>query len=56
MVCDKNSIEYIKNKMDYIQDKYNPKLVYTEISPLGKWEYNSLKQSGVTLFKELCKN
>ena len=36
--------EYIQNKMEFLQDKYNPQLIYTEISPLGKWEYNSLKQ------------
>ena len=49
-----NEDEYIQSKMEFIQDKYNPQLIYTEISPLGKWEYNSLKQSGVTLFKEFC--
>ena len=48
--------EYIQNKMEFIQDKYNPQLIYTEISPLGKWEYNFLKQSGVALLNELCKN
>ena len=48
--------EYIQNKMEFLQDKYNPQLIYTEISPLGKWEYNSLKQSGVALLNELCKN
>ena len=48
--------EYIQNKMEFIQGKYTPQLIYTEISPLGKWEYNSLKQSGVALLNELCKN
>ena len=47
--------EYILNKIDFIQDQYK-QMVVVEISPLGKWEYNSLKQSGVKLFKELCKN
>ena len=51
-----NEDEYIQNKMEFLQDKYNPQLIYTEISPLGKWEYNSLKQSGVALLNELCKN
>lgn len=46
--------EYIYNKIDFIQDKYK-QLVVTEISPLGKWEYNALKQSGITLFEEFCK-
>ena len=48
--------EYILNKIDFIQDQYNPQMVVVEISPLGKWEYNYLKQSGVNLFIELCKN
>ena len=48
--------EYILNKIDFIQDQYNPQMVVVEISPLGKWEYNYLKQSGVNLFVELCKN
>tara|TARA_R100001530_G_C4267307_1_gene142161 strand:+ start:174 stop:464 length:291 start_codon:yes stop_codon:yes gene_type:complete len=51
-----NEDEYIQNKMEFIQDKYTPQLIYTEISPLGKWEYNALKNSGVNLFVELCKN
>ena len=48
--------EYILNKIDFIQDQYNPQMVVVEISPLGKWEYNYLKQSGINLFVELCKN
>ena len=48
--------EYILNKIDFIQDQYSPQMVVVEISPLGKWEYNYLKQSGVNLFIELCKN
>ena len=48
--------EYILNKIDFIQDQYSPQMVVVEISPLGKWEYNYLKQSGVNLFVELCKN
>ena len=48
--------EYMLNKMNYIQDHYKPQCVEVEISPLGKWEYNYLKQSGVNLFVELCKN
>jgi len=31
-------------------------MVVVEISPLGKWEYNALKQTGVNLFIELWKN
>ena len=37
--------EYILNKIDFIQDQYNPQMVVVEISPLGKWEYNALKQT-----------
>ncbi len=48
--------EYILNKIDFIQDQYSPQMVVVEISPLGKWEYNYLKQSGVNSFIELCKN
>ena len=48
--------EYILNKIDFIQDQYSPQMVVVEISPLGKWEYNYLKQSGINLFVELCKN
>tara|TARA_R100001443_G_scaffold28374_1_gene41535 strand:+ start:274 stop:564 length:291 start_codon:yes stop_codon:yes gene_type:complete len=48
--------EYILNKIDFIQDQYSPQMVVVEISPLGKWEYNALKQTGVNLFIELCKN
>ena len=48
--------EYILNKIDFIQDQYTPQMVVVEISPLGKCEYNYLKQSGVNLFVELCKN
>ena len=48
--------EYILNKIDFIQDQYTPQMVVVEISPLGKWEYNYLKQSGVNLFVELWKN
>ena len=48
--------EYILNKIDFIQDQYTPQMVVVEISPLGKWEYNYLKQSGINLFVELCKN
>ena len=48
--------EYILNKIDFIQDQYNPQMVVVEISPLGKWEYNALKQTGVNLFVELWKN
>ena len=48
--------EYILNKIDFIQDQHSPQMVVVEISPLGKWEYNYLKQSGVNLFIELCKN
>jgi len=48
--------EYILNKIDFIQDQYSPQMVVVEISPLGKWEYNALKQTGVNLFVELCKN
>ena len=48
--------EYILNKIDFIQDQYTPQMVVVEISPLGKWEYNALKQTGVNLFIELCKN
>ena len=48
--------EYILNKIDFIQDQYTPQMVVVEISPLGKWEYNYLKQSGVNSFVELCKN
>ena len=48
--------EYILNKIDFIQDQYNPQMVVVEICPLGKWEYNYLKQSGVNLFVELWKN
>ena len=48
--------EYILNKIDFIQDQYTPQMVVVEISPLGKWEYNYLKQSGVNSFIELCKN
>ena len=51
-----NEDEYIQNKMEFIQDKDTRQLIYREISPLGKWEYNYLKQSGVNLFVELCKN
>ena len=48
--------EYIINKMNYIQDAYNPQMVSVEISSLGKWEYNALKNTGVNLFIEICKN
>ena len=48
--------EYILNKIDFIQDQYNPQMVVVEISPLGKWEYNALKNAGVNSFVELCKN
>tara|TARA_R100000781_G_C4034864_1_gene111892 strand:+ start:334 stop:624 length:291 start_codon:yes stop_codon:yes gene_type:complete len=48
--------EYIINKIDFIQDQYSPQMVVVEISPLGKWEYNALKNTGVNLFIELCKN
>ena len=48
--------EYIINKMNYIQDAYNPQMVSVEISPLGKWEYNALKNTGINLFIEICKN
>ena len=48
--------EYILNKIDFIQDQYSPQMVVVEISPLGKWEYNALKQTGVNLFVELWKN
>ena len=48
--------EYILNKIDFIQDQYTPQMVVVEISPLGKWEYNALKQTGINLFIELCKN
>ena len=48
--------EYILNKIDFIQDQYNPQMVVVEISPLGKWEYKALKNSGVNSFVELCKN
>jgi hypothetical protein len=48
--------EYILNKIDFIQDQYTPQMVVVEISPLGKWEYNALKNSGVNLFVELWKN
>jgi len=48
--------EYILNKIDFIQDQYTPQMVVVEISPLGKWEYNALKNTGVNLFIELCKN
>tara|TARA_R100000664_G_scaffold15696_1_gene24283 strand:+ start:250 stop:540 length:291 start_codon:yes stop_codon:yes gene_type:complete len=48
--------EYILNKIDFIQDQYNPQMVVVEISPLGKWEYNALKQTGVNLFIEMWKN
>ena len=48
--------EYILNKIDFIQDQYSPQMVVVEISPLGKWEYNALKNTGVNLFIELCKN
>jgi|TARA_R110000824_G_scaffold10706_2_gene46859 hypothetical protein len=51
-----NEDEYILNKIDFIQDQYTPQMVVVEISPLGKWEYNALKNSGVNLFIELCKN
>jgi len=47
--------EYIYNKIDFIQDKYK-QLVVTEISPLGQWEYNALKQSGTLLFEDFCRN
>ena len=48
--------EYILNKIDFVQDQYSPQMVVVEISPLGKWEYNALKNAGVNLFVELCKN
>lgn len=48
--------EYILNKIDFIQDQYSPQMVVVEISTLGKWEYNALKNTGVNLFIELCKN
>ena len=48
--------EYILNKIDFIQDQYSPQMVVEEISPLGKWEYNALKQTGVNLFIEMWKN
>tara|TARA_R110002020_G_scaffold272173_1_gene487276 strand:+ start:195 stop:485 length:291 start_codon:yes stop_codon:yes gene_type:complete len=51
-----NEDKYILNKIDFIQDAYNPKMISVEISPLGKWEYNALKNTGINLFIELCKN
>ena len=48
--------EYILNKIDFIQDQYVPQMVVVEISPLGKWEYNALKNTGVNLFDELCRS
>jgi hypothetical protein len=48
--------EYVLNKIDFIQDQYAPQMIVVEISPLGKWEYNALKNSGVNLFDELCRS
>ena len=45
----------IFDKIDFIQDQYT-QLVVTEISPLGQWEYNALKQAGTLLFKDFCRN
>ena len=47
--------EYILNKIDFIQDQYE-QMVVVEISPLGKWEYNALKNTGVKLFSDLWIN
>ena len=47
--------EYIYNKIDFIQDQYK-QLVVTEISTLGQWEYNALKQAGTLLFEDFCRN
>ena len=47
--------EYILNKIDFIQDQYK-QMVVVEISPLGKWEYNALKNTGVKLFSDLWIN
>ena len=44
--------EYILNKIDFIQDQYK-QMVVVEISPLGKWEYNALKNTGVKLELEI---
>jgi hypothetical protein len=51
-----NEDEYFGNKIDAIYDKYKPKLVEIEVSPLGKWEYNALKQSGAETLLELWSN
>ena len=48
--------EYILNKIDFIQDQYSPQMVVVEISPLGKWEYNALKQKGAVNLIELWNN
>ena len=47
--------EYILNKIDFIQDQYK-QMVVVEISPLGKWEYNALKNTGVNSFSQFCNN
>tara|TARA_R100000654_G_scaffold241_2_gene918 strand:+ start:3060 stop:3338 length:279 start_codon:yes stop_codon:yes gene_type:complete len=41
--------EYINEKINEVHNLYNPINVHVEISPLGKWEYNELKNRGVEL-------
>ena len=54
LIGDEN--KYFGDKIDFIHNKYTPKLVEVEISPLGKWEYNALKQKGAVNLIELWNN
>ena len=49
-----NDDEYILDKMTQIQKYYDPQMIEVEISPLGKWEYNALKEKGLkSLFENV---
>jgi hypothetical protein len=48
--------DYIENKLDAVRDKYKPDLVEIDISDLGQWEYNALKQKGAETLLELWNN
>lgn len=48
--------EYFANKLEAIHSKYKPELVDIDISALGQWEYNALKQKGAETLLELWNN
>ncbi len=51
-----NQDQFVENWIDLIQAMYHPTLVNVVISSLGKWEYDELKERGVKLFNQKCKN